>query len=172
MRLKKHWQKQKQEQIPADIRTPTTWLADGESQQGSATVAMVFLAASVIVGSVLANLAVSVAVSLTAVDRSQSMTAAIEQRYGDYLSQMDAASGTSPIGPLCYSSLNTCVSVTVGTASGGPSTVSLSAVYGNNQQTLVRSRTISPTNATNIAGFDAAGNPVWVSVPGVTAYGG
>ena len=142
------------------------------SDRGSATVAMVFLAASVIVGSVLANLAVSVVVSLTAVDRSQSMTAAIEQRYGDYLLQMDVATGTSPIGPLCYSSLNTCVSVTVGAASGGPATVSLRAVYGTNQQTMIRNRTINPTSATNIAGFDAAGNPVWVSVPGITAYSG
>ena len=111
---------------------------------------MVFLAASVIIGSVLANLAVSVVVNLTAVDRSQSMTAAIEQRYGDYLSQMDAASGLSPVGSLCYSSLKTCVSVTVQSATGGPVSVLLTAVYGNHQQTIVRTRTISATSAIKI----------------------
>ena len=131
---------------------------------------MVFLASSVIIGAALANLAVSVVVNLTAVNRSLAMTDAIEQRFGEYVSQMDAASGVSPAGSVCYSSLNTCVSVTVG--SSGTNTVSLHASYGANQQTIVRSRTISATSATNIAGFDAAGNPVWVSVPGVTAYGG
>lgn len=142
------------------------------SERGNSAVAMIFLASSVIIGAALANLAVSVVVNLTAVNRSLAMTDAIEQRFGEYVSQMDAASGVSPAGSVCYSSLNTCVSVTVGSGASGTNTVSLQATYGTNQQTITRSRTISATSATNIAGFDAAGNPVWVSVPGVTAYGG
>ncbi|MBC7517566.1 MAG: hypothetical protein H7248_01550, partial [Microbacteriaceae bacterium] len=68
------------------------------SERGNSAVAMIFLASSVIIGAALANLAVSVVVNLTAVNRSLAMTDAIEQRFGEYVSQMDAASGVSPAG--------------------------------------------------------------------------
>jgi hypothetical protein len=135
-------------------------------EEGSAAAALVFL----IVAAIMAGLFVTIAVNLVNVTSASRGNAALhsaaDQRFNDYLTGF-AATGEGNVEEICYPQTASCATITdvLDTAAGR--TIVISAIYGQTQQLEV-TRTLKPVTRTHISGFDAAGNPVWVTEPNTT----
>jgi carbon starvation protein CstA len=141
---------------------------------GNAIVSLVFFMSAIIIGGVLASIAVSIIAQSSYTAVQVSMTTAADQRFDAYTAELNSTAAPN-VGSECYPNLHVCVSVDSVADTTTQRVVTLKSVYGDGKDTAATKRILTITAVTHISGYDSEGNPVWVNVSGgvspFTAYG-
>lgn len=131
---------------------------------GSASAAVIFVIVAVIIGGILATIALTVTSATSANTGITMMESAVTARTNSYLS--DLATNPNPsTAEICYPATRSCVTVTAANADQ----ITLQATYNGGD--LMIDRTASTkSGVSHISGFDEWGDPVWAVVPGYAQF--
>jgi hypothetical protein len=135
-------------------------------ESGNTVTSVVIAVAALVFGIFLVGIATSLFSSVSATNDRVAMSAAVDQRLGAYADALDAAT-TAPLTAVCYPTLSTCVTVANVLDTATQRTVTLDAVFSGGVDSMTATRTLTVQTGSHISGFDALGNPVWVTAPGV-----
>ena len=134
-------------------------------ESGNTVTSVIVAIAALVFGILLVGVASSLFSSVSATNDQASMSAAVDQRLGAYADALDAAT-TAPLTAVCYPILSTCVTVSNVSSTATQQTVTLDAVFSGGVSSMTATRTLTVQTGSHISGFDALGNPVWVTVAG------
>ena len=134
-------------------------------ESGNTMTSVVVAIAALVSGILLVGVASSLFSSVSATNDRATMSAAVDQRLAAYADALDSGAGAS-LTAVCYPSLGTCVSISGVSNTATQRTVTLDAIFSNGLSSMTATRTLTVQTGSHISGFDALGNPVWVTAAG------
>jgi hypothetical protein len=140
------------------------WLAGAaRDEQGSTAAALAFAVLAGVLMTSMIGATISVITISSAVDKSASIDSAMETRYSQWATEVDAGA-TPALDDICYRAFSSCVRISDVTAIEAGTAVTLEARYGQDAGVRERVKVHVVEIPSHIVGYDSAGRPVWAAV--------